>query len=52
MDDVCIFWTSNLHQKAITSDLFQFDLGDNGVKPYIIKDIWYPSLSWLMISHK
>jgi hypothetical protein len=52
MNDTCVLQISSLHWKAINGNLLQIDQGENGIKPYVIGDMGYPLLSWLMVPHK
>jgi hypothetical protein len=43
---------STLYHRAIEQNLFVVELGQEGIKPYILGDKGYLLLLWLMVPHK
>jgi hypothetical protein len=42
----------SLYHRTIEQNLFAIELGQEGIKPYILRGKGYPLLSWLMVPHK
>lgn len=52
MNDARIMCLFSLYGKTMNGDLFHFNRGEKGIKPYLIIDNDYPLLPLLMTPHK
>jgi hypothetical protein len=52
VNDAQILRMFYLYHRTIEQNVFTIELGQEGVKPYILGGKDYPLLSWLMVPHK
>jgi hypothetical protein len=52
INDARVLRMSSSYHRTIEQNLFVVELGQEGIRPCILKDKGYPLLLWLMVPHK